>query len=257
MAGNESTREAGTAVADAVAIPVLEYGRGWMADPGTASKAKELGFDNPFGIWVNGRAGAMGEVSADVAAAAIGFMAPDMARALWNGRPDGLTALAAATAYADAAATWGRQALAGVAERDLQRLTALCDRVAEAANPSIGALFAGWRTLERPDDPAAAATIALNVLRELRGGAHLIAVHAVGIGPHGAIMAAPDPVRGGAAGAERFGWAEPHPEVDHDRRAEAETITTRICAPAFASLGNADGQELVELITVARAALDG
>ena len=256
MAGNGSID--GTdpaAVADAVAIPVLEYGRGWMAAPTTAARARDLGFDNPFGIWVNGRAGAMGDVTADVAAAAIGFMAPDLVRTLWNGRPEGLTPAGTAMAYAEAAADWGRETLADVPSADLERLAQLCHRVAEAAQPSVGALFAGWRTLARPEDPAGRATVVLNVLRELRGGAHLSAVQAVGLGPHGAIMAAPDPVRGGPAGAERFGWPEPHPAVDHERRAEAERLTTVICAPAFASLGEAEGRELIELVTAARAAL--
>lgn len=258
MAGDDPTQTLpGAQVADAVAIPILEYGRGWMADPGTGAGAKELGFDNPFGIWVNGRAGAMGDVSADVAAAAIGFMAPHLVTTLWDGRPDGLSPAAAAAAYAEAAAAWGRETLSGIDDGDLDRLSALADQVAEAAAPSVGAIFAGWRGLARPEDPAGRATIVLNVLRELRGGAHLSAVQAVGIGPHGAIMAAPDPVRGGPAGAERFGWPEPHPEPDHPRRAEAERLTTVICAPAFASLGDADGQEFVELVLAARAAMDG
>lgn len=244
-------------MADAVAVPILEYGRGWMADPATAAAAKQLGFDNPFGIWVNGRAGAMGDVGADVAAAAIGFMAPHLVTTLWNARPDGLTPAAAAAAYAEAGASWGRETLAGMPDRDLDRLADLADRVAAAADPSIGALFAGWRRLARPADPAGRATVVLNVLRELRGGAHLSAAHAVGLGPHGAIISAPDQVRGGTAGAERFGWPEPHPEPDHARRAEAERLTTVICSPAFAVLGDAEGQEFVELVLAARAAMDG
>lgn len=257
MAGNESIDgERAAATADAVARPVLEFGRGWMADPATAGRAEDLGFDNPFGIWVNGRAGAMGDVSADVAAAAIGFMAPQMVRALWDSRPAGLSPVGAAQAYAEAAAEWGRETLADMATADLERLCALSAQVADAADPSIGALFAGWRNLERPADPAGQATVVLNVLRELRGGAHLSAVHAAGIGPHGAIMAAPDPVRGGPAGAARFGWPEPHPEPDHEKRARAELLTTVICAPAFAVLTEAEGGELVELVATARATLD-
>lgn len=256
MAADEWSEIPGAVVADAVGIPILEYGRGWMSAPATAARAKELGFDNPFGIWVNGRAGAMGDVGAEVAAAAIGFMAPKLATTLWDARPDGLTPMAAATAYADAAVAWGREVLADVAEVDLRRLAELADRVARAADPSIGALFAGWRSLERPEDPAGEVTIVLNVLRELRGGAHLAAAHATGLGPHGAIISAPDPVRGGPAGADRFGWPEPHPTPDPAARVEAERLTTMICAPAFAELSEAEGRELTELVLAARAAMD-
>lgn len=243
-------------VAEAVALPVLEYGRAWMSAPSTAARAAEIGFDHPMGFWVNGRAGVLGDVDGDVAAAVIGFMAPGMVRQLWEGRPDGLAPMAAVVAYAEAAAAWGREVLADQPDADLERLADLTTRVCDAATPSLGAIFAGWRALPRPADPAGRATVVLNVLRELRGGAHLSAVHAVGIGPHGGIMGAPDPVRGGAPGAERFGWPEPHPEPDREARAEAERLTTRACAPAFTVLDAAEGDELVALIAAARAAVD-
>ncbi len=257
MADETSDVSAGERVAEAVAIPVLEYGRAWMAAPGTAARAGELGFEHPMGFWVNGRAGVLGAVDGDVAAAAIGFMAPDLTGRLWEARPAGLSPMAATVAYAEAAAAWGRETLTGVADDDLTRLADLADRVCAAALPSVGILFAGWRALPTPSDPAGRATVVLNVLRELRGGAHLSAVDAVGIGPHGAILAAPDPVRGGQAGAERFGWPEPHPQPDHDRRAEAERLTTAICGPAFAALTEAEGAELIGLVGAARAAMDG
>ncbi|MGI9597884.1 MAG: SCO6745 family protein [Acidimicrobiales bacterium] len=239
------------------AVPILEYGRAWMMTPAVAERAAELELVRGFGFWVNGRAGVLGDVDADVAAAAIGFMAPDSVRELWGVRKAGTTPSEVAEAYADVAAGWGRETLSAIDPSDLVRLTELCDKIADAALPSCGTLFAGWRSLDRPGDPAGDATIALNVLRELRGGAHLSAVHAVGIGPHGAIMAADDPVRGGAAGAERFGWTSPHPPADETRRLEAERITTEICRPAFDALDQGERAEFVALVRRARAAVDG
>lgn len=243
-------------VIDATAIPILEFGRGWMMAPATAARAVELGIDDPFGFWVNGRAGALGEVTAEVAAAAIGFMAPDRVRQAWEARPASLPPRDAAAAYAEAAASWGRTVLADLADADLDRLADLCDIVIGAANPSIGALFAGWSSIARPADPAGRATVCLQILRELRGGAHLSAAHAVGLGPHGAIISADDQVRGGVPGATRFGWPEPHPPVDQAARAEAERLTTVICRPAYAGLDSAERRELVSLVTSARATLD-
>lgn len=244
------------AMIERTAVPILELGRGWMADPGTASRSSELGLEPPFGFWVNGRAGVLGDVHPDVAAAAIGFMAPQLVGELWTGRPAGLSPLQATTAYAEAAAAWGRETLAAIEDEALVRLTELSDRVTGAALPSCGVLFAGWRGLPKPADPAGAATVALNVLRELRGGAHLSAVHAVGLGPHGAIIAADDPVRGGEAGAQRFGWVDPHPAPDVARRAEAERLTTVICRPAYEALVGHERAEFVELVSRARSAMD-
>ena len=248
--------EAIDAVIDAPAIPILEFGRAWMASPATAARAEELGLKAPMGFWTIGRAGAMGEVGPDVAAGAIGFMAPDRVSDYWDHRPAGVTSTTIALEYAEAAAAFGRAALDAVSDEDLAELVALCDKIADAAQPSVGLLFAAWHGLARPTDPAGAATVALNVTLEHRGGAHLSAVQAVGIGAHGAIMAANDQVRGGPAGAARFGWPEPHPEPDFDRRAQAEELTTAICRPAYAGLGDLERQRFVELVTTARATID-
>lgn len=242
-------------VVDATARPILELGRGWMLAPSTGERARDLGLELPFGFWVNGRAGALGDVGPDVAAAAIGFMYPPLVHQYWSARPAALRPIDAAVAYAEAAAHWGRPVLAALPDADLVELTTLARKVADAALPSVGALFAGWRALPAPDDPAGAATIALNVLREMRGGAHLSAAWAVCQGPLAAIIAAPDQVRGGQAGAARFGWPEPWPAPDEARRTEAERLTSRICEPAYASLDPDQRTRFVELVTAARATL--
>ncbi len=243
-------------VAQRTARPILEYGRGWMADPATAERARALGFTTPFGFWVNGRAGALGEVGPDVAAAAIGFMDPAQITTEWENRPAGLSAADAAGAYAEAAAEWGRRTLAHMPEHDLDELDRLTALVADAAQPSIGALFAGWRRLPLPDDGAGRVTVRLNTLRELRGGAHLSAVHAVGLGPLGSIMSTDDPVRGGARWAATFGWTEPYPDPDPEARRRAEELTDVICAPAYEALDPDQRARFVELVLAVRAALD-
>ncbi len=236
------------------ARPILEYGRGWMADRATYGQGLAIGLEQPFSFWVNGRAGVMGDVDADLAAAAIGFMEPSMVRKMWEGRPADLTPGAASLAYRDAAAEWGRGILADHPTDELTELVSLAERIASAANPSVGILFAGWRNLPLPGDPPGAATVVLNVLRELRGGAHLSAVQAAGIGPVGAIISADDQVRGGPAGAARFGWPEPHPDPDTERRRIAEDLTDAICLPAYETLSEAEGARFVELVTAIRAA---
>ncbi|MGF1598830.1 MAG: hypothetical protein ACFCVK_18190 [Acidimicrobiales bacterium] len=243
-----------TATIDATAVPILEIGRAWMTSPHTAAAGEALGLHG-FGFWVNGRAGVLGPVDADIAAAALGFMHPATVRAHWEGRPPELTPAAASAAYAGAAATWGRRSLAGIEEGDLADLVTLTRTVAEAAQPSVGALFAGWRALSRPDDPAGEVAMLLNVLRELRGGAHLSAVQAAGLGPLGAIVSFSDPVRGGSGGAERFGWPAPHPVPSPEDRARAEAMTTVICQPAYDVLDAEAQRRLVELVLRVRSAV--
>ncbi len=239
----------------ATAIPILEFGRAWMTDPGTAARSAELGITSPFGFWVLGRAGALGDITPEGAAAVIGFMAPHLVAENWAQKGD-RPARDYALEYLEVAAVWGRRALADVEPARLERLRELANRIAAATPASVGALFAGWRALPQPEDPAGGVTIALDVLREMRGGAHLAAVHAAGLTPHRAIISfTADQIRGGTAGSERFGWPAPHPEPDEARRARAEEITTLICAPGFGALDPSERAEFIDLVLEARARL--
>lgn len=220
----------------------------------TLARGSELGMTEPLSFWVHGRAGVLGDVDADVVAAALAFMAGERVRQLWEGNaPAGLTPRHRAAEYAATAGRWADETFADVATVKLGRVTELSAQVALAADPSLGTLFAGWRQIKLPPTPAGAAIVALNVIRELRGAAHVIAVHAVGLGPHGAIMSTEDPVRGGLAGAERFGWNGPHPVADSEKRANAELLTTLMASHPFDALTEDERIEYLELISELRA----
>lgn len=240
----------------ATAIPVLEFGRAWIIDSTTVDRADQLGLDGLFGFWVNGRAGVLGDVDFGVAAAAVGFGSPAFIERQWTHRPDDLSSIDCARAYAETAAEWGRSQLAGIATERLERLDRLVVRVVDTADSSTGVLFAGWRALSHPDDPAGRVTVRLNVLREMRGGAHLSAVQAVGLGPLGAVISTDDPVRGGEPGAARFGWEPPYPTADPTARAEAERVTDAICESPFTTLDVNERSELVDLVAELRTTLD-
>ncbi len=247
-----------TEVSQATAQPILQFGRAWMIAPTTAAKAAEIGLATAgrFGFWVSGRAGVLGNVDPQLAASAIGFMAPDAVRQNWQARPASLSPWDAALAWFDCGAVWGRQALAGMEETQVRRLADLARKVIDHADPSLGALFAGSTLIPLPGDAAGDATINLNVLRELRGGAHLAACHAAGLGPHATIMSTDDPVRGGSSWAEGFGWKAPHPAPNHQGRARIEELTTAAAAPAFEALDPTERGEFIELVLAARACVD-
>ncbi len=220
-----------------------------MVSPVTEARGAELGMDLPLSYWVHGRAGVLGEVDADVAAAAIAFADPMWVRERWEqNNPAGLSPQKRAAEYVASAGRWADEAFADIASAMLYRVTELSAQVALTADASLGVLFAGWRRIEIPDTPAGAAVIAVNAVRELRGGAHIIAVHAVGLGPHAAIVSTDDPVRGGHSGANRFGWRAPHPAPDPEKRANAEMLTTLMTSHAFDILTEAERGEYVELI---------
>lgn len=242
-----------TAAANATAAPILEIGRFWMMDEDTAARGAELGMDQPFSFWVHGRAGVLGDVHADVAAAAIGFVAKGMVADLWTGNaPEGLSPQQRSVEYALAAGRWADATFADIAAQDLDRVTELSARVALMADPSLGVLFAGWRQITLPPTPAGAAAVALNTVREMRGGAHLIATHAVGLGPHGAIVSRDHATLGGIAGAERYGWGDPHPSPDAEKLANAEMLTTLMASHPFDVLSESERGEYVELVAKLR-----
>lgn len=241
----------------ATAQPILEFSRGWMLHADTAARGEELGLLPARGFWVCGRNGVLGDVDADVVANAIGFMEPATVRRFWEHRPPEHSARQLAGEYAACAYRWGGQALKDVPRADLVRLNELGRKLADAALPQLGALFAGWRAMAQPEDPAEAAALTMHVLREWRGGAHLCAVTGSGMHPLEAALAAPAP-RGGPRWVKDLGWPEPYPDPARSalRRMAAEAQTSVLCLPAFEALTPVERAELTRLIVQVRAAIE-
>jgi hypothetical protein len=141
----------------------------------------------------------------------------------------------------------------------MTRLDELGRRIADAADGSLGTVFAGWRAQPQPDDVNARVALTMHVLRELRGGAHIIAVNACGITPLDAVLASPaPPPRSGPAWAEHLGWSGPFadPTAARDARSEAERLTSRMLVPIYGSIGDEALDEFAELVETTRDAID-
>jgi hypothetical protein len=232
--------------ADAVALPIGKYGTAWMLAPETFGPGIEAGFTG-LDFYFCGRAGAMGDVDADVVVASIALLGPEATRANWESGREVMPPRQAAELFAAACADHGRRNLPD--DVDLAQLAALAGRVIAAADCSGLPLFAAWRTMPVPDDPKGAASHQLNVLRELRGGAHAAAVISHGLRPVEASL-----VLGGSRNAAFLGHLEPYPDVTDDmreRRRAAEVSTTTIVAPAFGALSEAERERFVELVLAA------
>ncbi len=226
-----------------LAGPVGKLGGAWMFDAATGARGEELGLST-WSWYHCGRGGVLGD-SADVAIAAFGFFPPALQRKAWDRGAAVLPPAEIAREYAQACADWGVAHLPGEA-----RLVELLGRVHDAA-PVMGLpLFAGWRTLAATVETTDAGrlALALQVGRELRGGAHLVAVAAHGVEPLQAVVSG----RYGVGNASFFGWPEPYPPADaaKEQMAAAEAMTDRIVEPAYAGLSSS---ELEELVTGVRA----
>jgi hypothetical protein len=226
--------------------PVGRLGGAFMFDAGTFALGAELGLD--AWAWYHvGRGGVLGDCDPSVVVAAFGFFPPALQSKAWDKGRAAIAPSEAAARYAGACAAYGTARFASY--DGAGRLAELLTAVNAAAGTTGLPVFAGWRALAATLDPAddgAAAALALQVARELRGGSHLVAVAAHGVEPLQAVLSG----RYGATNAEFFGWPQPwpDPEVAKDAMAAAEEMTDRLVEPAFAAIGEAERAELVSLL---------
>jgi hypothetical protein len=239
--------------------PIQQFVRGWMTGAPNDRLAVDLGMQSGQDLWIVGRAGVLGDGDAAVAAAGLGFLAPDRVRAAWESLPEGLTQRQVANAYASLCCQWGAAELAKFDHTRMARLDESGRAIADAADASFGAVFAGWRAQPQPDDVNARVALTIHVLRELRGGAHIIAVNACGITPLEAVLASPaPPPRSGPVWAEHLGWTGPFADASdaRDARAEAERLTSKMLVPIYGSIGDAALDEFADLVETTRNAID-
>jgi hypothetical protein len=204
-----------TAAASATAVTGVASH--FMLDPATYATGGELGFEG-MTFYVAGRAGALGDVDADVVTATFVYFHPDMIAAGWDATASVMPRLAAAQAFADCSHRWGREHIP--ASFDAAGLAELAGKVVAGASSAGAPLCAAWRCMPEPDDAPALLVHRMNVLRELRGGLHSCAVIAAGLAPEDA-LAVRTPYM-----AALFGWPEPGDTSAHQAawdRAEADT----------------------------------
>ena len=217
----------------------------FMTDPSTFRRGAELGFEG-FDFYVAGRAGALGDVPADVAVATLVFFAPGVVVPAWERASRVMPARRAAQEWAACAHAFAQEWFPDAP--GYARLADLLGRVVSSTDVAGAPIFAGWRTLPEPDEPKALVAHRANALRELRGALHAGAVLTVGLTPHEAIAVRTPDV------AALFGWTAPMPDADsiRDRWALAEARTDRMAGRAFSALSADERRELVELAGAVR-----
>jgi hypothetical protein len=220
--------DAALAVVRSTSTPIHDLGTAIYLSPDVMGWAAEWGWSNPFAFYFAGRGAMLGDVSAEVVHSAFGWFEPAAVKAMYE---EGIAlsgASGAATRMAEAHGMWGRKHLAGVSgiEGFVEVTEALVDGLEGSGIP----LFVGWRSAPRDDDPAGRAAQLIQILREWRGGVHLVATTAVGLSPLEAIL-----TNEGPGQAKFFGWSEPFPECDAitHKHGEAEEMTDQVMATAL------------------------
>ncbi len=227
---------------------------GWahFFSPEAEAAAARIGIDI-FTLYALGRGGVLGDVEPVVVASAFGYFNPEVVEALWTAGRKVIAPHEAARVYLDCAAEVGRRLLSDV--EGLDAMVAAADAVNEAADPVGLALYAGYRGELLVDDTPGRALQIVDVLRELRGSAHLLAVRACGVDARTAHF-----IRRPGDGA-MFGWpADVVPEISDDQRAaldRAELLTDELVRPAYAVLDDAGAAALLRGLDDMAVALTG
>ncbi len=224
-----SDQEAALAAVRATSVPVHDIGTAIYLSPDVMALAAEWGWANPFAFYFAGRGGMLGEVGPDVVTSALGWFEPNAVAAMYAEGVGVAGAKAAAARMAEAHGEWGTKHYAGV--EGIDDIVAVSEQLVDGIEGSALPLFVGWRDAARSEDAAGRAAQLMQMLREWRGGLHLVATTAVGLSPLEAIL-----TNEGEGQAKFFGWSEPFADVSaikakHD---EAEQTTDRLCASTLA-----------------------
>jgi len=217
-------------VVKATSVPVHDIGTSAYLSPDIAGWAAEWGWSNPFAFYFAGRGGMLGDVGAEVVTSAFGWFEPNAVHAMYSEGIGVAGAVTAAARMAEAHGRWGEKHYGDV--EGLEGIVGVTEELVDGLEGSAIPLFVGWRDAPRSESAAGRAAQLMQILREWRGGIHLVATTAVGLSPLEAIL-----TNEGPGQAKFFGWPEPFPDFGPIRRRhdEAEGITDRLCASGLAA----------------------
>jgi hypothetical protein len=209
----------------ATSEPIHDIGTTIYLSPDVFAWAGEWGWANPFAFYFAGRGAMLGDVGSDVVSSAMGWFNPGAVKMFYEEGIAVAGSEAASQRMAEATAMWGQKHLSDI--KGLDDIVAVTETLVEGLEGSAIPLFAGWRAAPKADDSAGRAAQLMQILREWRGGLHLVATTAVGLSPLQAIL-----TNEGEGQAKFFGWQEPFPDYEGNRpkHQEAEDMTDRLCA---------------------------
>jgi hypothetical protein len=227
--------DAALAVVRSTSVPIHDIGSAIYLSPDVYGWAAEWGWTNPFAFYFAGRGGMLGDVNADVVNAAFGWFEPNAVKVMFTEGAAQAGAPAAAARMAEAHTLWGQKHFARV--EGVDEMVDVTEELVDGLEGSGIPVFVGWRDAERSESAAGRAAQLMQILREWRGGLHLVSTTAVGLGPLEAIL-----TNEGPGQAKFLGWPEPFPDCGaiKSKHDEAESMTDRLCASGLAHALSAD-----------------
>ncbi|MHB1210016.1 MAG: helix-turn-helix domain-containing protein [Acidimicrobiales bacterium] len=164
------------------ADPIQLVGMSFYFAPSTAERAKALGL-NVFQFYGLGRGGVLGDADYDTVFDAFTFFSHPAMGMLWTASLEHADPVASAAAYLEAAYAYADDTFGAIDRGVLEAFAHAARNVVNAVPAGHHALFDGYAHFEVPTNPVHAAYLGAILLRELRGGVHIDAVHEVEITP--------------------------------------------------------------------------
>ncbi len=212
-----------TQLSEETAEPLQLVGMSFYFAPSTVERAKALGL-NVYQFYGLGRGGVLGDADYDTVFDAFTFFSHPAMGMLWTASRELADPAASAEAYIEAAYAYADDTFGAIDRGVLGAFAHAARNVANAVAPGRHALFDGYAKFEPPASAVHAAYLGAILLRELRGGIHIDAVHEVEMTPEEAAYLH-DPSIFRLHGYSDDDVPEVTPELEAKKR-RAEELTT-------------------------------
>ena len=169
-------------LSELTADPIQLVGMSFYFAPSTVERAKSLGL-NVFQFYGLGRGGVLGDADYDTVFDAFTFFSHPAMGMLWNASRELADPVVTAQAYLEAAYAYAADTFGAIDVPVLEGFAHAARNVVNAVPAGRHALFDGYAKFAIPTNPVHAAYLGAILLRELRGGIHIDAVHEVEITP--------------------------------------------------------------------------
>jgi len=223
------------------ADPIQLVGMSFYFDPGTNDRATEHGLHR-LQFYGLGRAGVLGDVDRETVERAFTFFDPGVYDFLWDNAREKADPVETASAYVQAAYEFADRTFGAIPVDVLDRYAAAAHKVVGALDVGRHLLVDGYRQYPVPENPVHAAYLGAILMRELRGGVHIVAVQSVGLSPlEACYLQSPDVFKmHGYKDEDVPAVTEEH----HKLKVEAEERTSTMMAGYFSVLNDQERQDL-------------
>ncbi|MFY9783922.1 MAG: hypothetical protein WAK12_10380 [Acidimicrobiales bacterium] len=230
-------------LSEVTADPIQVLGMSFYFDPLTKEQGREHGL-NSVEFYGLGRGGVLGDVDTKTVFDAFTFFDPSTIDFLWTNAKVKADPVVVAGAHLQAAYAFADRTFGAIDPALLAAFAAAARKVVNAEPDGICPLVDGYKRHPAPKDPVHAAYLGTILLRELRGGVHILAVSEAGLDPVEACYLQDPAV---------FKWhgfkEEDAPEVTEDlaaKKRRAEELTSDAVASCFDVLSDVERDALAE-----------